>query len=165
MEASLTGEAIQEYPTHTSLIMEVSIGSECNSIGVGKVSLPSVRMIMARCCTKPSKDPTHHPSLLSCRHTRPSSENTQLFLIINTASAVPRLLQPRDKFWFSRHPPFWLFNADNLQHFSRYLFSYRHIYMASIGCWYWLQETAASMWSWTFAKKFCFSRLSCLPTL
>ena len=52
MEASLTGEAIQEYPTHTSLIMEVSIGSECNSIGAGKVSLPSVRMIMARCCTK-----------------------------------------------------------------------------------------------------------------
>ena len=98
MEASLTGEAIQEYPTHTSLIMEVSIGSECNSIGVGKVSLPSVRMIMARCCTKPSKDPTHHPSLLSCRHTRPSSENTQLFLIINTASAVPRIVQPRDKF-------------------------------------------------------------------
>ena len=82
---------------HESLIMaRVSIGSECNSIGGWKYPSSSVRMIMPdpapisatmelRCCS--SKDPTHHPSLLSCRHTRPSSENTQLFLIINTASA------------------------------------------------------------------------------
>ena len=82
---------------HESLIMaRVSIGSECNSIGGWKYPSSSVRMIMPdpapisatmelRCCS--SKAPTHHPSLLSCRHTRPSSENTQLFLIINTASA------------------------------------------------------------------------------